>query len=256
MTFHLQALQEADPERTRYLGYDQDHLYTSTYVHTHHSAAVTCEQCNQDLGICGKDCKVLGCEDDQLIKRERLVEDATPIVHFGTFGSSNTVLKCGVERDKLAKAHSLVAFEMEGSGVWNILPTILIKAVCDYADSHKDKRWQSYAAAVAATGLKAILEILELPEDDALLQGDRVDLLRCPLIMSDMMNKMSMGTATAPPVDTFLQQARSSSRFLPFPRDENFVGREDILINLQAKFESRKPGYQSRLALLGMGGVG
>jgi hypothetical protein len=40
----------------------------------------------------------------------------------------------------------------------DVVPTIVIKSVCDYADSHKNKEWQAYAAATAAACIKAILE--------------------------------------------------------------------------------------------------
>lgn len=34
----------------------------------------------------------------------------------------------------------------------------MIKGVCDYADSHKNKQWQMYAAATAAACVKAFIE--------------------------------------------------------------------------------------------------
>ncbi|KAK5467687.1 hypothetical protein LTS15_000660 [Exophiala xenobiotica] len=46
---------------------------------------------------------------------------------------------------------------MEGSGVSQNLSTLVIKGVCDYADSHKNKDWQNYAAATAAACMKAAL---------------------------------------------------------------------------------------------------
>jgi hypothetical protein len=52
----------------------------------------------------------------------------------------------------------VIAFEMEGAGAWDYLPTVVIKSVCDYADSHKNKEWQGYAAATAAACVKALLE--------------------------------------------------------------------------------------------------
>jgi nucleoside phosphorylase len=52
----------------------------------------------------------------------------------------------------------VIAFEMESAGAWDYLPTIVIKSVCDYADSHKNKEWQEYAAATAAACTKAFLE--------------------------------------------------------------------------------------------------
>ncbi|KAH8651690.1 hypothetical protein BGZ61DRAFT_541995 [Ilyonectria robusta] len=47
---------------------------------------------------------------------------------------------------------------MEGAGVWDEVPCIVVKGVCDYADCHKYKGWQSFAAATAASACKAILE--------------------------------------------------------------------------------------------------
>jgi nucleoside phosphorylase len=47
---------------------------------------------------------------------------------------------------------------MEGTGVWNNISSIIIKGVCDYADSHKNKAWQVYAAATGAATTKAFLE--------------------------------------------------------------------------------------------------
>ena len=34
----------------------------------------------------------------------------------------------------------------------------MVKGVCDYADSHKNKKWQDFAAATAASVVKALLE--------------------------------------------------------------------------------------------------
>ena len=36
-------------------------------------------------------------------------------------------------------------------------PCLVIRRICDYADIHKDKRWQPYAAAVAAAYAKELL---------------------------------------------------------------------------------------------------
>jgi nucleoside phosphorylase len=46
---------------------------------------------------------------------------------------------------------------MEGAGVWDVFPTIIIKGVCDYADSHKNKKWQKYSSVTAAACAKALL---------------------------------------------------------------------------------------------------
>ncbi|KAH7118066.1 hypothetical protein B0J13DRAFT_532904 [Dactylonectria estremocensis] len=51
----------------------------------------------------------------------------------------------------------ILAFEMEGAGIWDEVPCIVVKGVCDYTDSHKNKSWQAFAAATAASVAKALL---------------------------------------------------------------------------------------------------
>ena len=36
----------------------------------------------------------------------------------------------------------------------------MVRGICDYADSHKNKRWQGYAAATAATYAKELLSVI------------------------------------------------------------------------------------------------
>ena len=36
-------------------------------------------------------------------------------------------------------------------------PCLVIRGICEYADTHKDKRWQPYAVAVAAAYAKELL---------------------------------------------------------------------------------------------------
>ncbi|KAL3489691.1 hypothetical protein BJX62DRAFT_238819 [Aspergillus germanicus] len=64
----------------------------------------------------------------------------------------------GKGRDVIAKKEQVIGFEMEGAGVWETLPCILVKGVSDYADSHKSKDWQLFAAASAAACMRALLD--------------------------------------------------------------------------------------------------
>ena len=75
------------------------------------------------------------------VTRNRLMSTSTtqPMFHFGMMGSGNTVMKSGHHRDRMAQADGIIGFEMEGAGVWDYFPSIVIKGVCDYADSHKRK---------------------------------------------------------------------------------------------------------------------
>jgi nucleoside phosphorylase len=68
------------------------------------------------------------------------------------------VIKSAVHRDKIASQEKVIAFEMEGAGVWDEVPCVVVKGVCDYADSHNYNGWQNFAAATAASAAKAILE--------------------------------------------------------------------------------------------------
>lgn len=67
-------------------------------------------------------------------------------------------MRSGKRRDQIAAEASAIAFEMEGAGIWDELPCIVTKSACDYADSHKNKGWQNYTAATAASVAKAVLE--------------------------------------------------------------------------------------------------
>jgi nucleoside phosphorylase len=147
---------------TKYPGRENDILYQSSYVHQHHASAA-CDECGKGGQICEvaleTECKDLGCETVMHVTRKRLINTSItpPMVHLGIMGSGNTVMKSGQDRDRIAKADGIVAFEMEGAGVWDYFPSIVIKGVCDYADSHKRKGWQRYAAATAAASVKAFL---------------------------------------------------------------------------------------------------
>lgn len=89
----------------------------------------------------------------------------TPSVHLGRFGSVDVIMKSGLDRDRIAVADNLIAFDMEGAGIWEHYPTIVVKGACDYADGHKNKRWQNYAAATAAACLKTFLKELVITAD-------------------------------------------------------------------------------------------
>jgi nucleoside phosphorylase len=39
-------------------------------------------------------------------------------------------------------------------------PCLVIRGICDYADSHKNKRWQPYAAATATACAKELLSFM------------------------------------------------------------------------------------------------
>lgn len=166
----LQDVQAKIPNM-RYPGIEKDRLYEPSYLHKHHptSTGGECGICNGDSDqICQAalkaNCHQIGCEAAKLVIRSGRadingsVEEHKPVIHFGKMGSADTVMKSGLRRDTVAEADQIIAFEMEGAGVWDHFPSIVVKGVCDYADSHKNKAWQGHAAAVAAAGMKALLK--------------------------------------------------------------------------------------------------
>ena len=60
-------------------------------------------------------------------------------------------------RDRLAAEKDVLCFEMEAAGLMNHFPCLVIRGICDYSDSHKNKEWQGYAAMAAAAYAKDLL---------------------------------------------------------------------------------------------------
>ncbi|KAF3229698.1 hypothetical protein TWF106_000148 [Orbilia oligospora] len=83
-------------------------------------------------------------------------------VHYGLIASGNQVVKNEKLRDSIAKRLSdkVLCIEMEAAGLVGI-PAIVIRGICDYADSNKNDEWQEYAAAVAAACTKELLGLIE-----------------------------------------------------------------------------------------------
>ena len=50
--------------------------------------------------------------------------------------------------------------EMEAAGLMDNFPCLVIRGICDYADSHKNDDWQGYAAVAAAAFAKELLLVM------------------------------------------------------------------------------------------------
>ncbi|KAH8649513.1 nucleoside phosphorylase domain-containing protein [Tricladium varicosporioides] len=172
---YLQELRKkADFPKAKYPGAAEDKLYERTYRHKHHNlpACTVCIECgNKEDKVCEAalelSCSELECNENKLVCRHRLsrnidvgeaAEEQMPCVHFGLIASADTVMKSGEHRDEVAAREKVIGFEMEGAGVWDKFSCVVIKGVCDYADSHKNKKWQGYATATAAACMKAFLK--------------------------------------------------------------------------------------------------
>jgi nucleoside phosphorylase len=124
-----------------YQGASNDNLYEANYEHEGDGG--TCESCDINKVICRPD---------------RDTND--PFIHYGVIASGNRVIKDGVTRDQLRERLGVICFEMEAAGLMDNFPCLVIRGICDYADSHKNKRWQRYAAVTAAAYAKELLEII------------------------------------------------------------------------------------------------
>lgn len=90
-------------------------------------------------------------------RSKRTEEDDNPAIHYGIIASSNQLMKDAILRDKIGAEHHVLCFEMEAAGLMNHFPCLIIRGICDYSDSHKNKEWQGYAAMAAAAYAKGLL---------------------------------------------------------------------------------------------------
>lgn len=129
-----------------YQGGENDRLFKASCVH---------------VSGCGCD----GCDFSDMITRDDRGSDE-PEIHYGVIASGNQLIKDATVRDQIARdcGDECICLEMEAAGLMNSFPCLVIRGVCDYADSHKNDRWQKYAAATAAAYTNEFLEII--PSED------------------------------------------------------------------------------------------
>ena len=133
-----------------------DILFEATYNHT---GGATCEQCNKE-----KEVKRTPRKDQEVV------------VHYSTIASGNQVIKDGIIRDRIStELGGVICFEMEAAGLMNDFRCLAIRGICDYADSHKNKKWQPYAAATAAACAKEILSVIPVAVITRTATVDEVD---------------------------------------------------------------------------------
>ena len=123
---------------------DSDRLYQSQVLHLLYNEA----SCTRS---CGNDASKL------IIRPERTEDDDNPMVHYGLIASGNKLMEDALLRDALIAENNILCFEMEAAGLMNHFPCLVIRGICDYSDSHKNKEWQGYAAMAAAAYTKDLL---------------------------------------------------------------------------------------------------
>jgi nucleoside phosphorylase len=140
ITTHLSEMFRKRPAMARKFGYpgtESDNLYEAGYAHP--PMAETCAGCDVSRRV-------------QRIERE----STNPMVFCGTIASSNSVVKDAITRERLREELGAICFEMEAAGLADF-PCLVIRGISDYSDSHKNSKWQRYAAATAAACAKSLL---------------------------------------------------------------------------------------------------
>jgi nucleoside phosphorylase len=123
-----------------------DVLYKATFVHA--DASEECQvSCNAGT--------------PEVIARDtRDAEQDDPVIHYGLIASADRLMKDARVRDLLAEKEEVLCFEMEAAGLMDQFPCVVIRGICDYSDTHKNDRWQGYAAAAAAAYAKELLNVI------------------------------------------------------------------------------------------------
>jgi ankyrin repeat protein/nucleoside phosphorylase len=136
---------------------ERDWLFSADYVHP----------------INNPDCSV--CDPSRLVKRT-LRTSHKPQIHYGLIASGNQVMKDAKTRDSIAEASNILCFEMEAAGLMDQLHCLVIRGICDYCDSHKNKEWQGYAALAAAAYSQLLLTVVPHQKNGSLRYDARVQL--------------------------------------------------------------------------------
>ena len=120
---------------------DTDRLFKAQFTHHSSGCAAFCATYPSNL----------------IPRRTRAKYEDNPAIHYGLIASGNQLMKDALVRDRLAAEKDVLCFEMEAAGLMNHFPCLVIRGICDYSDSHKNKEWQGYAAMVAAAYAKDLL---------------------------------------------------------------------------------------------------
>ncbi|KAF3399386.1 hypothetical protein DPV78_006841 [Talaromyces pinophilus] len=125
-------------------GPEHDVLFESNYDHTIIGSEENgCNYCNPDM-----------------IRPRQPRETQDPIVHYGLIASGHHLMRHGVTRDKWAHKQGVLCFETEATGMKDAAQYLVIRGICDYADSHNSKLWHAYAAVAAAAYAKEVLSFI------------------------------------------------------------------------------------------------
>ncbi|GAB7349483.1 hypothetical protein MBLNU459_g0195t1 [Dothideomycetes sp. NU459] len=148
---------------------------------------------------------------------------------------------------------------MEAAGLMDNFPCVVVRGICDYADSHKNKRWQPYAAATAAAYAKELLGVIDAQGVDELQPARQVSATTQSSFHNNSGFQLGYNHGSIGNIyigsNSQLEQTKSGPEpfsTTPFVEDEDFIDRGDVLDQVHTRCS--RPG--ARIALVGLGGVG
>ncbi|PYH67979.1 5'-methylthioadenosine/S-adenosylhomocysteine nucleosidase family protein [Aspergillus vadensis CBS 113365] len=124
-----------------------DRLYASDYIHSD-----DCDCIRDKSGL-----------PDRIVAREERLPRNRLMVHSGPIASGDQVIKNAKIRDRDASKLGTICFDMESAALTSI-NAIVIRGICDYADSHKNDEWHGYAAMAAALTAVEFLKLVPVAD--------------------------------------------------------------------------------------------
>jgi nucleoside phosphorylase len=142
-TFHHQLARLQGFAEFAHPGLEHDRLFKAAYRHI-----------SDDRSDC------TACDSNELVQRPPRTEESKDkfIFHQGRIATGNAVIRDGELRDQIgARCDGAICVEMEAAGVDVNRRCLAIRGISDYADSHKNDVWKSYAAGKAAAFARELL---------------------------------------------------------------------------------------------------
>ncbi|KAL4862087.1 hypothetical protein BDV12DRAFT_179306 [Aspergillus spectabilis] len=145
-----------------YPGTEKDRLFSADYPHQD-EADTSCKKCRRKA-------------------KQRPPRETIPYIHYGIIASSNTIVEDSLIRDQLAEEYGAICVETEAAGLMDNFPCVIIRGICNYADSHRKgaEGWRRYASAAAAACSKELLQAIQVQ-----------DVIRGPLAV-DILSELSV----------------------------------------------------------------
>jgi nucleoside phosphorylase len=120
-----------------YQGAENDILFKAQYDHIGNN--MSCDQCDRNMVV---------------LRSDR--DGIEPIIHYGLIASGNQVMRHGDTRERWRRESDVLCFEMEAAGLMTNFPCLVIRGICDYADSHKNKVCQGKKSLFSQTTVGSV----------------------------------------------------------------------------------------------------